>query len=361
MKCSQSLQKKRIALNQIASSGDHKYPSFELRVIFNYLSAQGYESWCQRQIDEIGLQPGELEQDFINSYQALNGLKRVTSQFNHLGLGCEIAKTYKLDYLGSIGVCIRSASTLLEAFEISQTYYDLIGSFTDIVNIYDEHSFTSRLVDVTKLDPVILRFLFELTVMGTMVFAKELSGQQLGIEVVRFTESLSSTEIKKYQNIFSCKVEGQAKFNEWVIGLDSLSIPITNSVQSPKETAQKLKILLEELNDQQIHEENNHPALVDDINCILKGSKGDFPDPDMISHALGISSRTLRRRLNKMGTNFSALIDKVRCQLAINLIQHQNLSNEDIAEELGYSDTVNFYHAFKKWTGHTPNYYRIDD
>ena len=99
----------------------------------------------------------------------------------------------------------------------------------------------------------------------------------------------------------------------------------------------------------------------DSINCILKGSKGDFPDPDMISHALGISSRTLRRRLNKMGTNFSALMDKVRCQLAINLIQHQDLSNERIAEELGYSDAVNFYHAFKKWTGRTPNYYRMND
>jgi len=99
---------------------------------------------------------------------------------------------------------------------------------------------------------------------------------------------------------------------------------------------------------------------VDNIDIILKCSGGDFPDPDMISNALGMSGRTMRRRLSKMGTSFTALIDKVRCQLAINLIQHQNLSNEALANELGYSDAANFYNAFKKWTGNTPSFYRIN-
>jgi len=355
------LQKKRIALNQIASSGDQKYPAFELRLIFSYLTAQGFGDWCRVQMAALGLQSEGLEQPFINAYQALDGLARVTERFPHVGLGCDVAKTYRLCDLGSIGACIRSASTLGEAFEISQAYYDWIGSFTDIANIYDEHTFTNRLVDVSKLDARILSLLFELTVMGMMVFSEELSGQPLDIKMIRVTASLTAAEKKRYQDLFKCEVEERAKFNEWVIDLSSLAIPISTALHSPEETARKLKLLLEELSHQQRDEGNHEPALVDDINCILKGSQGDFPDPDMISHALCFSSRTLRRRLSKMGTSFSALIDKVRCQLAINLIQHQNLSNESIAEELGCSDTVNFYHAFKKWTGHTPNYYRIDD
>jgi len=53
-------------------------------------------------------------------------------------------------------------------------------------------------------------------------------------------------------------------------------------------------------------------------------------------------------------------MDKVRCQLAINLIQHHNLSNEALADELGYSDAANFYNAFKKWTGHSPSFYQVN-
>ena len=361
MTSNQSSQKKRIALKQIASSGDQKYPSFELSAIFSFLSLNGFASWCQFQQHDMGLLSEALEQPFINAHQALDGLMRVADKFARPGLGCDIARTYKLADLGSIGVCIRNAPTLGEALELSQAYYELIGSFTDMVNIYDEHTFTNRLIDVSRLDPRILTLLFELTVMGSMVFAKELSGLPLDIKVVRFTASLSALEKQTYENLFGCEVEGQAKFNEWEIGLDSLRVPVLSSQHSADETAKNLKVLLAELKQQQLEQLDAGPALVDDINCILKCSKGDFPDPDMISHALGISSRTLRRRLSKMGTSFSALIDTVRCQLAINLIQHQDFSNEKIAEELGYSDTVNFYHAFKKWTGHTPNYYRMND
>jgi len=361
MTSDQSSQKKRITLKQIASSGDQKYPSFELSAIFKFLSSNGFDSWCQLQKNDMGLSSDALEQPFINAHQALDGLKRVADKFARPGLGCQIARTYKLADLGSIGVCIRNASSLGEALELSQAYYELIGSFTDMVNIYEQHTFTNRLIDVSRLDPMVVTLLFELTVMGSMVFAKELSGQPLDIKVVRFTASLSAVEKQAYEDLFGCEVEGLAKFNEWVIDLESLRVPVLSSQHSPAETAQILKVLLEELEQQQRVQLPAGPALVDDINCILKCSKGDFPDPDMISHALGMSSRTLRRRLSKMGTSFSALIDKVRCQLAINLIQHQDFSNEKIAEELGYSDAVNFYHAFKKWTGHTPNYYRMND
>ena len=348
----QNIKKEDIALNQVASLGDQKYPSFELRIIFEYLSAQGYAEWCQTQMQALGLSQKDLSETFISSHQALDGLNRVIEKFYTPSLACHIAKTYRLKDLGVIGACVGNAATLGEAMDITQAYYDLIGSFTDIVNLVDEGTFTNRLVDVARLDPLVLQFLFELTFAGMETLSKELTGQKIAIQTIRFTATLSDEEKQRYQKLYQCEIEDESKFNEWVIDINTLATPVTSKSHSPEEAVQSLKLLLEEL--------NNEQGLIDDIDCILKGSIGDFPDPDMISHALGFSSRTLRRRLSKMGTSFSALMDKVRCQLAINLIQHQNLSNEALADELGYSDAANFYNAFKKWTGHSPSFYQVN-
>ena len=76
-----SMNKKNIVLNQIASFGDQKYPSFELRIIFEYLAGRGYVDWCQKQMSELGLEQSDLDLPFINSHQALGGLNRVINEF----------------------------------------------------------------------------------------------------------------------------------------------------------------------------------------------------------------------------------------------------------------------------------------
>ena len=329
-----------VAHKQITSLGDQNYPSFELRAVFAYLSAQGHGQWCQQLLNQLALSDYDLQRPFVPSHIALQGLNRVIEKFYEPGLGCDIAQTYSLSELGAIGACVGSAATLGEALDISQTYHELLGSFTN------------RLLDVAKLDPRVLQFLFELTVTGMLKIGEEISGKRLNILCVRFSATLSQQAKDRFSALFHCPVEDQCKFNEWVIDMQSLALPVTHNLYSPLEAAKNLKLLLDDLNKEQ--------GLVDNIDCILKSSAGDFPDPDMISNALGMSGRTLRRRLSKMGTSFSTLIDKVRCQLAINLIQNQNLSNEALANELGYSDAANFYNAFKKWTGNSPSFYRIN-
>jgi len=339
-----------LALNQIACLGDQKYPSFELRIIFEYLSSIGHADWCSQQLAELGLSTTNLVDKFITAHQALEGLTRVTRDFYKPGFGCEVAKRYCAEDFGALGVCISHAENLGESMSICQMYYDFLGSFTDIANIVEGDVYINRLIDVARLDPDTLQFLFELTVMGMSSVGEQISGVKIEFLVVRFTSKLREHEKLLYQDYFNCKVEDQSKFNEWVVDLKSLDVPLKATTMSPETSISELTSLLSDLHGEQ--------GLVDHIDGMLKASPGDFPGPDMVSQALGMSSRTMRRRLSNMGTSFSALIDKVRCQLAINLIQYDELSNEALAEELGYSDAANFYNAFKKWTGHSPNHYR---
>lgn len=72
---------------------------------------------------------------------------------------------------------------------------------------------------------------------------------------------------------------------------------------------------------------------------------------------LGMTTRTLRRRLAAEGTGFRALVDEVRQTLAEELLATRSLSVEQVAERLGYGDAAAFVRAFTRWTGVTPGRY----
>jgi len=79
-----------------------------------------------------------------------------------------------------------------------------------------------------------------------------------------------------------------------------------------------------------------------------------------LANALGVSERTLRRRLKAVGTSYSGILKQVRSERARISLTHSNLSVGEIAATLGYSETGNFRHAFRRWMGCAPNDLRKD-
>lgn len=75
---------------------------------------------------------------------------------------------------------------------------------------------------------------------------------------------------------------------------------------------------------------------------------------DAASH-LGMSVRTLRRRLSENGYSFRNIRLEMCMGSAMRLLQSSNISIERIAEMYGYSDQPSFSRAFQKWAGEPPN------
>ena len=69
---------------------------------------------------------------------------------------------------------------------------------------------------------------------------------------------------------------------------------------------------------------------------------------------LGMSKRTLQRRLSGENTTYQAILANVREQLAHHYLSTSTLSSPEISFLLGYSDPNSFYRAFHTWTGTTP-------
>jgi len=79
---------------------------------------------------------------------------------------------------------------------------------------------------------------------------------------------------------------------------------------------------------------------------------------DEVARRLHVSTRTLKRRLAEQGTSFSAVLEGVRHQRALLLLENRALGLAEVAGRLGYSDVANFTRAFRRWTGQTPAAYR---
>jgi len=85
---------------------------------------------------------------------------------------------------------------------------------------------------------------------------------------------------------------------------------------------------------------------------------GGDPSADHLATRLGMSSRTLRRRLEERGTGHKALLDEIRRELAMRHLGEERLEIGEVAFLLGYSEASAFHRAFKRWTGSTPVDYR---
>lgn len=73
-----------------------------------------------------------------------------------------------------------------------------------------------------------------------------------------------------------------------------------------------------------------------------------------VCRKLGLSARTLQRRLKEEGTSFQHTLDGVRLELAQHYLQHSAMSGAEISFLLGFEDPNSFVRAFHGWTGHTP-------
>jgi len=84
----------------------------------------------------------------------------------------------------------------------------------------------------------------------------------------------------------------------------------------------------------------------------------DRIDQGQIARALGLSRRTLHRRLEAEGTGFSEIVNSCRLRLAQRQLAERETPLSQLAVELGYSDQSAFTRAFRQHSGLTPGAYR---
>jgi AraC-like DNA-binding protein len=87
--------------------------------------------------------------------------------------------------------------------------------------------------------------------------------------------------------------------------------------------------------------------------------RGGDPSQDRIAKKLGMSTRTLQRRLRDEGSTFVDIVDGLRRELSQIYLGDPKLTVYEVAFLLGFTDTSAFFRAFRRWTGRTPRAFRL--
>ena len=80
-----------------------------------------------------------------------------------------------------------------------------------------------------------------------------------------------------------------------------------------------------------------------------------------VARSLGMSKRTLARKLSNEGLNYSEIFEHLRRDLAVRYLDDRKMHVSKIAWLLGFHEVSAFTHAFKRWTGKTPSQLRTAD
>jgi AraC-like DNA-binding protein len=100
-------------------------------------------------------------------------------------------------------------------------------------------------------------------------------------------------------------------------------------------------------------------TLADEVRLVLgRRMRGERPTVDKIAREIGMSPRTLQRRLEEAGTTYQALLDEVRRQSARRLLRNTDLDAGEVAFLLGFEEMNSFTRAFQAWEGTTPTRWR---
>lgn len=91
------------------------------------------------------------------------------------------------------------------------------------------------------------------------------------------------------------------------------------------------------------------------IVCALQ--RGD-PSIGRVAAQLGLTTRTLQRRLEQEGLAYQELLETLRRDMALRYLERTQLSIAEISGLLAYADASAFGRAFRRWTGSTPAAHR---
>ncbi|MBL8391941.1 MAG: AraC family transcriptional regulator [Candidatus Accumulibacter sp.] len=91
---------------------------------------------------------------------------------------------------------------------------------------------------------------------------------------------------------------------------------------------------------------------------VLQHLTSGMPSAQAVARALGLSQRSLQRRLAALDLTFQGVIDETRHELARRYLDDPGKSITEITFLLGFSEQSAFTRAFRRWSGMAPSHYR---
>ena len=178
---------------------------------------------------------------------------------------------------------------------------------------------------------------------------RKVAGREFSPSRVLFSHARSS-DLKEFDRFYNCRVEFGAPADALDFDENALNLPLVTSDRYLLET---LRPYCEEATKARHTAAGSLRASIEnEIHRLLPHGRANV---ETVARTMGVSPRTLARRLAKEGTNFAKLVDELRRTLALQYVSEANFTMGQIAWLLGYERSEFFTHAFRRWAGRPPS------
>ncbi len=288
----------------------------------------------------------------ISFQQEINFVAAMLENIQDPNIGFKAGERYGIGAFGSIGMAAVSCESAEQAIRFFMKYIRLSYTHFEVSFFKNNHQGVLRFKDQYDLKNI-RRFYIERDFAFVMVSMRDLflgAQNHQGIEAIHF-DFACPTNVADYETFYGCPVKFNMHHNEILLNAAYLKLPLPQANALTRQ-------LLEEQCEQQRLDILGPRGYVEKIRQIIQESHEYIPNMEEMASQFNLTSRTLRRKLNQQDYCFQTLLKEELSGKAIRLLETTTLTIEQISLRLGYGESANFSHAFKRWTGKTPKCYR---
>lgn len=261
-------------------------------------------------------------------------------------LGLHMAQAIPAGALDLLEYAFRSSATVLTGLDQFSRYGRVLGDRAAARLVRQEAALA------VSWDVHAIRGRVDFALALVLRLVREATGRPVAPTEVRFTYARPQHRLE-YRDYFRAPLTFGARANQLVLALADTARPLVSADAALAGVARRrLEKMLSQL-----------PGLDESAatrvrRLVLETLTHGEPTARAASQALGVSERTLHRRLREERTSFRRILDQVRHELATSLLDDRTVGIAEIAFILGYSEPAAFHRSFRRWTGQTPLTFR---
>jgi AraC-like DNA-binding protein len=264
-------------------------------------------------------------------------------------LGLLLGRRMHVSSYGLFGYTLLSSATLGDALQLALAYPALLGTYFQL-SLQHEGDNVWLQADGYRDLPELATFNVEFCLTSMKLVCDDLLGQPLPLCGLRMRHA-APEYLAEYHASFPCPQQFAAGSNAFGFPAAWLEqrLPLADPV-----THRDMRERCLQLNREFVQRQ----ALITRCRQLLGAQLVTPPGLEALAQQLNCSPRSLRRHLSHVGSSYQTLLDELRFERARQLLEHQELPIQQIAEIMGYSETASFRHAFQRWSGLSPSRFR---
>ncbi len=264
-------------------------------------------------------------------------------------LGLEVVEDLNPAVYRALGIALICSSSLRDFFQRFERFFAVISTL-EVVEFRAEQDHAA-LIDHAIVDysPSTIGCHSDAFAAFTLKFARMVYPDFVPVKV-RLAWTPPKNQQARYEKLFGCPLEYGCKDSALLVSLDELDTPLVGA--NPDLAVQNDQLALTVLD--KLSELDLPTKVYAQLIHFLPTGQCSR---ERVARSLAMSESAFQKKLKSAGTSYQEVLDKTRKELAQHHLEQQ-VSVDEVAYLLGFTDTSNFIRAFRRWTGTTPRVYR---